>query len=432
MNSPTKNKTYLIAIIALIFPLIAAACNAGTIVPEVTVKGIEDQFIVAISDENDSQSDAEVVAVTNTGVDEITTSEVENTTKDLVPVPAELAEEQNVLVDLYAQVNPSVVNITIYGEQNGQVLPLGQGSGFVHDQDGHIVTNAHVIDGAEQVEVTFSDGTILTADIVGQDLNSDLAVVKVDQLPEGVLALGLSAMRELAVGQTVVAIGNPFGLEGTLTRGIISALGRNIPALTPFSIPQSIQTDAAINPGNSGGPLLNLEGEVIGVNAQIETNGTSRSNSGVGFAIPVSILKLVVPALIEQGEYEWSWLGVRGGNLNPTMVQANELSVNRGAYIADVTPNGPAASAGLQGASDIVSIEGRSVQVGGDVIIAVDDTPVRSFDDLLIFIALQTHPDQEITLTILREGETQDIVVKLDERPESLSSLTPELPQLPE
>jgi len=428
MNTPMKNKTYIIAFLGLILPLVSAACNVGAFVPDVSVEMPE----ALLAGVQSSEIDEQITPVTNDEIDEAAVSEDDSTAKALVPVPVELGEEQSVLVDLYARTNPSVVNITIYGEQNGQVVPLGQGSGFVNDQDGHIVTNAHVVDSADQVEVTFSDGTILSAVIVGEDLNSDLAVVKVDQLPVSIDPLPLGAMRDLAVGQTVVAIGNPFGLEGTLTRGIISALGRNIPALTPFSIPQSIQTDAAINPGNSGGPLLNLEGEVIGVNAQIETDGTSRSNSGVGFAIPVSIVKLVVPDLKEHGEYEWSWLGVRGGNLTPAMVEAGELSVNKGAYISDVTPDGPAATAGLQGAADTVSLDGRIVPVGGDVIIAADDASIRSFDDLLIFIALNTRPGQEVTLTLLRAGETQDIVVRLDERPESVTSLTPLIPQLPE
>ena len=428
MNTPMKNRTYVVTFLVLILPLITAACNVGAFVPDVSVEWPEAFLAVAPSGEIDAQ----IIPLTNDKMNEAAATEIDPIAKDLVLVPAELAEEQTVLVELYARTNPSVVNITIYGEQNGQIVPLSQGSGFVNDRDGHIVTNAHVVDSAKQVEVTFSDGTILSASIVGEDLNSDLAVVKVDQLPESIEPLALGAMRDLAVGQTVVAIGNPFGLEGTLTRGIISALGRNIPALTPFSIPQSIQTDAAINPGNSGGPLLNLEGEVVGVNAQIETDGISRSNSGVGFAIPVSIVKLVVPELKEHGEYEWSWLGVRGGNLTPAMVKAGELSVNKGAYISDVTPDGPAATSGLQGATDTVSVDGRIVPVGGDVIIAADDAPIRSFDDLLIFIALETRPDQEVTLTVLRAGETQDIVVMLDERPESVTSLTPHIPQLPE
>ena len=428
MNTPMKNKTYVILFLGLILTLITAACSIGAFLPDVSEEMPEALLATATSGEIDAQR----IPVTNDEINEAAVSEVDTTSEAIVPVPAELDGEQSVLVELYARANPSVVNITIYGGQNGLVIPLGQGSGFVIDQDGHIVTNAHVVDSAEQVEVIFSDGTILSADIIGEDLNSDLAIVKVDQLPENVNPLPLGAMRELAVGQTVVAIGNPFGLEGTLTRGIISALGRNIPALTPFSIPQSIQTDAAINPGNSGGPLLNLDGEVIGVNAQIETSGTSRSNSGVGFAIPVSIVKLVVPDLKEHGGYKWSWLGVRGGNLTPAMVEAGELSVNKGAYISDVTPDGPAARAGLQGAADSVTVDGRIVPVGGDVIIAADDASIRSFDDLLIYIALKTRPGQEVTLTVLRAGETQDIVVMLDERPESVASLTPEIPQLPE
>jgi len=253
-------------------------------------------------------------------------------------------------------------------------------------------------------------------------LNSDLAVIKVDQLPDGVVPLSLGEMDELAVGQTVYAIGNPFGLEGTLTQGIISALGRTIPALTPFSIPQSIQTDAAINPGNSGGPLLNLEGEVIGVNAQIETDGTSRSNSGVGFAIPVSIVERVVPALIQDGRFEWSWLGVQGGNLTPVLAEAIGLSGARGAYIAGVAAGGPAEKAGLEGATEEIVVDGRLLFTGGDVITKIDDQNVNSFDDLLIYVALQSEPGQEVELTILRDGAPQEIMLVLDERPGSFQT----------
>jgi 2-alkenal reductase len=241
--------------------------------------------------------------------------------------------------------------------------------------------------------------------------------VKVAKLPEGITPVQLGDMDDLAVGQPVVAIGNPFGLEGTLTLGIISALGRTIPALTPFSIPQSIQTDAAINPGNSGGPLLNMDGEVIGVNAQIETNGIDRSNLGVGFAIPVSIVKKVVPNLIADGEYEWAWVGVRGGNITPALVEAMGLSVNKGAYISDVLPDGPAAAAGLEGAEEVDTVRKRQVEVGGDVIIAIDGKPVNTFDDLLIYIALEAVPGQEVVVTVLRDGETIDIPITLEKRP---------------
>lgn len=337
-----------------------------------------------------------------------------------LPLPADVVDEQELLVNLYARANPAVVNITIYGQQGGQFAPLGQGSGFVYDERGRIVTNDHVVEGAEQVEVTFSDGTIREAEVIGQDPNSDLAVVKVDQLPAGIAPLQLGDLNELEVGQTVVAIGNPFGLEGTLTRGIISALGRTIPALTPFSIPQAIQTDAAINPGNSGGPLLDLHGHVIGVNAQIETGGTSRSNSGVGFAIPVSVVKQVVPALIEKGRYEWAWLGVRGGNVTPALIEAMQLPVERGAYILEITASGPAEQAGLRGADSIVTSDGLQVPVGGDVVTAIDGQPVRSFDELLIYVAMQTTPGQNVTLTILRDGKTQDVNLTLGARPEGL------------
>jgi 2-alkenal reductase len=344
------------------------------------------------------------------------------------PVPPEInrvvasIDEEAALVELYTRANPAVVNITVFQKEDELVVPVGQGSGFVFDSQGNIVTNAHVVHGAEQVEVTFSSGAARSATLVGEDLNSDLAVIRVDDLPDGVAPLPLGDMESLAVGQSVVAIGNPFGLDGTLTRGVISALGRNIPALTAFSIPQSIQTDAAINPGNSGGPLMNLNGEVIGVNAQIETGGVSNSNLGIGFAIPVSIVRLVVPDLIEKGEHAWAWLGVRGGNLTPTLVKAMELPVDTGAYIAEVLTGGPSGKAGLQGADRETVVDGRQLQVGGDVITAVDGQPVNTFDDLLIYIALNTAPGQQVTLTILRNGESREIQVLLEPRPEDLQN----------
>lgn len=330
----------------------------------------------------------------------------------------QMVSEDQVLVDLYAHANPSVVNITVYGSMGEQVIALGQGSGFVYDTAGNIITNAHVIHGAQEIEVTFSDGLVRTATRVGEDLHSDLAVVQVE-LPQGIAPLPLGDMESLAVGQTVVAIGNPFGLQGTLTRGIISALGRTIPALTIFSIPQAIQTDAAINPGNSGGPLLNLQGEVIGVNAQIETDGTSISNIGVGFAIPVSIIRRVMPDLIANGEYIWPWLGVSGRDVTPLLVEAMNLPVERGAYVAAVVEGGPALQAGLRGATEVATLDGRSIDVGGDVITAIDGVPVLTFDDLLIFLSLQTSPGQTVTVTIIRAGQTRDVEVTLQPRPSS-------------
>jgi 2-alkenal reductase len=332
------------------------------------------------------------------------------------PSVADASTDDQVVIELYARLNPSVVNITVYQTENGVLTPIGQASGFVYDSQGHIVTNQHVVDGANSIEITFSDGLIRDATLVAQDLYSDLAVVKVE-LPAGVNPIPMGAMDSLAVGQSVIAIGNPFGLEGTLTRGVISALGRTIPTNTQYSIPQAIQTDAAINPGNSGGPLLNLNGEVIGVNAQIETSGTSGSNLGVGFAIPVSIVQRVIPALIESGHYDWSWLGVSGYTVDPPLVKAMSLPVEQGAYVSTVTAGGPAEAAGIKATTSTITQDGRTVEIGGDVITAVDGQAVKTFDDLLVYLSLQTSPGQEINLSILRNNQAQDVKVTLGTRP---------------
>ncbi|HML39309.1 MAG TPA: trypsin-like peptidase domain-containing protein [Bellilinea sp.] len=343
----------------------------------------------------------------------------------LTPVPEQASantsqNEENLLVDLYRSSSPSVVNITVYQQAQQGIVPVGTGSGFVFDDKGRIVTNAHVVQDADQIDVTFSDGQIQSAETIGIDQNSDLAVIQVEKVPDKVLPLPLGNMQELAVGQTVVAIGNPFGLDGTLTKGIISALGRTIPALTPFSIPEAIQTDAAINPGNSGGPLLDLHGHIIGINAQIETNGLSQSNSGVGFAIPVNIVNQVVPELISKGKYEWSWLGVRGGDVNPSLVEAMNLPIATGAYLVEVTPGGPAEQAGIRGADKQKLVNGRAVEVGGDLVIAIDGKSIDTFNDLLVYIALETRPGQTVTLTIVRNGKESDIDLLIGSRPETV------------
>lgn len=335
----------------------------------------------------------------------------------VISQPLLVTNEEAILVDLYQKINPSVVNIITYISQANLVRASGQGSGFLYDTQGHIVTNSHVIHGSDQIEVIFSNGQAESARIIGEDLHSDLAVIKVERFPDGTFPLTLGKMEEVAVGQTAVALGNPFGLGGTLTRGIISALGRTIPALTPFSIPQAIQTDAPINPGNSGGPLLNLAGQVIGVNAQIETSGTSRSNSGVGFAIPVSIVSRVVPELIANGKFEWSWLGVVGGNLSAAAKDAMKISIDKGAYISEVVTGGPADRAGLRGSTRQITVDNRLIEIGGDIIIAIDGVPVNTFEDILIYIALNTRPGQIVQLTIVRNGEQQTLPLTLQPRP---------------
>jgi S1-C subfamily serine protease len=344
-------------------------------------------------------------------------------------IPSQLPEltsnEEALLINLYQRVNPAVVNIIIYISSEGLGQAAGQGSGFVYDTEGHIVTNSHVVHGADEINVVFSDGSTYTATLTGEDLHSDLAVIKVDTLPENVQPLPLADINKVAVGQTVAAIGNPFGLGGTLTKGIVSAMGRSIPALTAFQIPQAIQTDAPINPGNSGGPLLNLQGQVIGVNAQIETGDGSRVNSGVGFAIPVSIVARVVPVLIKDGEYQWGWLGVVGGSVNAALVKAMGLPVNKGAYVSQVVSGGPADKAGLRGSTRQTTVNGRTIEVGGDVIVAIDGVPVTAFEDILSYIALSATPGQEVTLTIIRNGNSQDVKLVLEPRPQDASGILP-------
>jgi len=326
--------------------------------------------------------------------------------------------EGEMLTALYEAANPGVVNIRVYRQQGG-MTGQGAGSGFVIDDEGNIVTNDHVVAGAQAVTVIFFNGLEVRAEVVGTDADSDLAVVSVDEVPEGVVPLSLAEIETVAPGDRVIAIGNPFSLGGSMTLGIVSAVGRMIPtAETPFSIPQAIQTDAAINPGNSGGPLLKLDGRVVGVNAQIATQ--SGTNSGVGFAIPSNVVRRVVPALIERGSYAWPWLGVQGGAVNLLLQEANELDTQQGAYIAVVVENGPAEEAGLQGATGEDQILGQRVPVGGDVVVEADGETIEDFADLLNLVAFK-RPGDTISLTVLRDGSRQEVDVELAARPAELS-----------
>lgn len=351
----------------------------------------------------------------------------------IVRPDSELDYESAVLIAIYAQVNPSVVNVTNYtaGRSiNGlprnfnedDLLPLGSGSGFVWDDQGHIVTNHHVVEGADEVQITFSDGTTGLAELVGSDITSDLAVLRLDPTGYNLQPVRRGSLDEVQVGMRVAAIGNPFGLEGTLTSGIVSAIGRSIPAAARFSIPNSIQTDAPINPGNSGGPLLNERGEVIGVNAQIRSQ--TGVNSGVGFAIPITIVERVVPALIAEGRYEHSYLGVSGTTFSPLC--ADDLDVERsvrGAYLEEVLPGTPAAAAGLQGGGENSGTRYINLcpqRRGGDIITAIDEQPVISFDDILSYLESDTSPGDVVTVRILRGGEEYLIDVELAPRPASL------------
>jgi 2-alkenal reductase len=328
---------------------------------------------------------------------------------------AQIDPTQDLLADLYTQIAPSVVNIQVTANAQGQGLfpgqdsgvVQGQGSGWIYDNEGHIVTNNHVAGDATSMTVYFSNGMWAEAELVAADPSADLAVIKVTP-PEGVewQPLPLATANSLRVGYSVVALGSPFGLLETMTTGIVSALGRSIPtdsALSgsSYSLPDVIQTDTAINPGNSGGPLLNLAGEVVGVNFAI--NSTSGSNSGVGFAIPVSVVEKIVPALISDGGYNYAYLGIAGTTINAAVVDQNNLDDNTlGVYVAEVVEGGPADDAGVE---------------AGDVIVAINDQAISGFEELTSYLFQATTPGDTVTLHLLRNGDEVSVELTIEARP---------------
>ncbi len=303
-------------------------------------------------------------------------------------------------------------------EEDEDFFQGGQGSGFVYDEQGHIVTNYHVVMEADKIDVTFYDGTMARAEVVGTDPESDVAIVKVDIDPDVLQPVAFADTDTLYVGQPVLAIGSPFGQEWTLTTGIISALGRTMGSgFTQFSISSVIQTDTAINPGNSGGPLLDIDGKVIGVNTQIRS--ATRSNSGVGFAVPGNLVQKVVKSLIKTGEYHYAWLGISGQSLSLDLIDAMSLDPDqRGVLVNEVAMNGPADQAGLHGSDSTVEVDGLEYNVGGDIITAINGQPLQSMDALITYLVENTRPGDEITLDILRDGEAQTLTVTLGDREE--------------
>lgn len=354
---------------------------------------------------------------------------------------------ESTLEHIYAEANPSVVNIKIVSKQEVTIptfpeipafpffgLPTpqqpqerylhGLGSGFVWDNEGNIVTNNHVVADADRISVTFHDGTTVPGKIVGTDSDSDLAVVRVEVPAEQLKPVQVADSTRVKVGQLAVAIGNPFGLQGTMTVGFVSALGRLLPAesenpnVATYSIPDVIQTDAPINPGNSGGVLLDSQGNVIGVTSAIIS--PAGANAGIGFAIPSAIVQKVVPALIDTGHYDHPWLGVSGVSLSPELAEAMNLEPGqRGALIIDVVPNSPADEAGLRGSDREVNIDGETARVGGDVVTSIDGRPIKSFDDLVTYLARSTEIGQTVNLTVLRHDKEELVKVTLTARPKS-------------
>lgn len=339
--------------------------------------------------------------------------------------------EHLLLRNVYERLAPSVVNVEVAVDiPNHPVIEgtTSSGSGFIYDLNGHVITNAHVVEGAREVYVTFNDGYVTQAEIVGLDLFSDLAVVKIDVPAERLHPVVVGDSNAVRVGDRAIAIGNPFGLASSMTVGIVSGLGRQLPSaellsntITPgFQNPSIIQVDTDINPGNSGGPLLNSRGEVIGVNTAIRTE--SGVFAGVGFAVPSSTLRRVVPELIETGRVVYPWVGITSqpselGLGVAALAEALNLPVSAGVLIETVSPDSPAAKAGLRGGSRVEPVRGIDVCTGGDIIVAINGTYVADMDQLLAYLVANTRPGDAVNLLVVRGSETVEVTVELEPRP---------------
>ena len=369
----------------------------------------------------DSSSSSAPEAVVESTAEATTAEAASDISTTTYVIPDEVLQ-QDALVSLYKNVSPGVVSVQVETSA-GPAL----GSGFVVDKSGHIVTNYHVVEDATSLEVDFMSGLKVYAELVGVDLDSDIAVIQVDVPEDELYPLTIGDSSQVSVGQTVVAIGNPYGLSSTMTVGIVSALGRTLESVRQtaegsyFSTADLIQTDATINPGNSGGPLLNLNGEVVGINRAIQTSGTTITGSsvttGIGFAISSNILKLVLPSLINGETYDYPYLGLSAyPSLTLTDAEIFGVSQATGAYVLVVVPGGPSDRAGLR-AGDRPTQIGNGYNAGGDLIVAVDGQDIIQFSDLLSYLLLNKHPGDEIVLTVLRGDEVLDLTVTLGERP---------------
>jgi S1-C subfamily serine protease len=405
----------------LIVTIVMTACGSSAVSPtqqaatvdtdaisQVVLAEVESKLAQAPSEPAATVDPSEIAAQVLTEVESTLAQRSAATAAATDPVTADQVVNslQSALTRVYQQANPAVVYII--------VPSVGSGSGFVYNADGYIVTNNHVVEQGQNYEVVFANGERRSADLVGADAGGDLAVIKVDGLPDGVEPLPLAAPDSLQVGQLVVAIGNPFGEQGSMSLGIVSGLNRSLRAEpnslgSSYSLPEVIQTDAPINPGNSGGPLLNLDGEVVGVNSAIAT--TTGTNSGVGFSIPVAAVRQIVPSLISDGEYHYPYLGI-GVDDEVSLSDQEEygLSQTQGTYVLEVTPGSPADEAGLVAANP-------NTHRGGDLIVAIDDKPVNNFSEMNSYLVFHTTVGQRIELTVLRNGQRVVVPLTLGERP---------------
>jgi S1-C subfamily serine protease len=353
------------------------------------------------------------------------------TTVTQAPLPATqpaAAKDTGLTVNqIYARDGQGVVFIQSTSKSAGAdpFNPLGgsgqtqtaTGSGFVIDTEGHIITNAHVVDGSKDVEVTLTkDGDPIKAQVVGEDPSTDVAVLKVDVPSDQLHPVSLGDGTGVQVGDPVVAIGNPYGLDSTVTAGIVSALQRDIQSPNGFTISHAIQTDAPINPGNSGGPLLNAEGQVIGITSQIESSGNGGGNVGIGFAVPIDTAKTIAQELIDNGAVDHAFLGISGADLSPDIADALNIDVDHGALVQSVVKGSPADKAGLSAGNATASIDGARIAAGGDVITKVDGQDVQGMDDVVAAVDAK-QPGDQISLTIDRHGNTRNVKVTLDNRP---------------
>jgi S1-C subfamily serine protease len=345
--------------------------------------------------------------------------------------------EEKLLNNVFTSVAPSVVHIRVAKQMESisnpslpedfgfdipdtpdQFLQRGEGSGFVYDKQGHIVTNYHVVQDAEILEVSFMDGLIVRAKRIGGDPDSDIAIIKVDVDQSILFPVTFGNSDKSFVGQRAITIGNPFGQTWSLTSGVVSAVGRTLQSGNSlFSIPEMIQTDAAINPGNSGGPLLDSAGNVLGVNTMILSQ--SRSSSGVGFAVPVNIVKMVVPQLIETGKYIYPWLGVTLSNISLDIIEAMQLDIKqRGALVISVIEDSPAANAGIRSSQNVLEGSSQYNGIGGDIVVSIEGAEVKNSGDVISYLVKNTQPKDRITLRVLRENTIIPIEVILEPRPE--------------
>jgi S1-C subfamily serine protease len=318
------------------------------------------------------------------------------------------------LIEIFEISEAGVVRVNVQRTEDA-IIPTGVGSGFVFDKKGHVITNAHVVDGATKVVVTFLDGRSYNADVIGVDNFTDIAVIKVNADLSLLHPLSLGDSSNLQVGEPIAAIGNPFGLSGSMTSGIVSQLGRLLPSGAGYSIPDVIQTDAAINPGNSGGPLLNMRGEIVGINTAIQS--ATGEFTGVGFAVPSQTVAKIVPSLILNGEYKHPWIGISGRDIDPDLAKVLDLNDAVGFLVVTVVPDSPASKAGLHGSENIEEVDGIQYTTGGDIILSVDGVEVRKISDILIHLQRAKTVGDDLVLEILRDGRTSNFTIVLGERP---------------